>query len=183
MTFCLVISMLVTVLALCRYKRFSGYWSFHIILFPDDVMQNDRRNIPKSCSVINVYKTWFVYSVRHSSRLCHTWCIQQSRKLTRFCVSCLPRNISLRQYQCVNSSPPSAAYMRQWTGPSSVQVMACRLFGAKPLPEPMMAYCQLDSWEQSSAKFESELYDFHSRKCILTHRLPKWRPFCPGEIS
>ena len=37
------------------------------------------------------------------------------------------------------SSPPSAAYMRQWTGPSSVQVMACRLFGAKPLPEPMMA--------------------------------------------
>ena len=24
-----------------------------------------------------------------------------------------------------------------------VQVMACRLFGAKPLPEPMLAYCQL----------------------------------------
>ena len=35
----------------------------------------------------------------------------------------------------INSSPPSAAYMRQWTGPSSVQAMACRLFGAKPLPE------------------------------------------------
>ena len=28
--------------------------------------------------------------------------------------------------------------------------MACRLFGAKPLPEPMLAYCQLDSWEQIS---------------------------------
>ena len=26
--------------------------------------------------------------------------------------------------------------------------MACRLFGAEPLPEPMLAYCQLDSWEQ-----------------------------------
>ena len=26
-----------------------------------------------------------------------------------------------------------------------VQVMACRLFGAKPLPEPMLAYCQLDT--------------------------------------
>ena len=50
----------------------------------------------------------------------------------------------------VNSSPHSAAYMRQWTGPSLVQVMACRLFCAKPLPEPMMAYCQLDSWEKIS---------------------------------
>ena len=28
--------------------------------------------------------------------------------------------------------------------------MACRLFGAKPLPEPMLAYCWLDSWEQIS---------------------------------
>ena len=25
-----------------------------------------------------------------------------------------------------------------------VQIMACRLFGAKPLPEPMLTYCLLD---------------------------------------
>ena len=43
-----------------------------------------------------------------------------------------------------NSSPPSAAYMRQWIR-TLVQIMACRLFGAKPLPEPMLVYCQLDS--------------------------------------
>ena len=49
----------------------------------------------------------------------------------------------------VNSSPPSAAYMRPWTGSTLVQVMACRLFGAKPLPEPMLPYCQLDPWEQT----------------------------------
>ena len=54
------------------------------------------------------------------------------------------------------------------------------LFGAKPLPEPMSAYCQLDSWEQISGKFESEFYHFHSKKCIWNCRLPKWRPFCPG---
>ena len=42
---------------------------------------------------------------------------------------------------------PSASYMCQWTGSASVQVMACRLFGAKPLPVPMVAYCQLDSWK------------------------------------
>ena len=30
--------------------------------------------------------------------------------------------------------------------------MACRLFGTKPLPEPMLTYCHLDSWEQISVK-------------------------------
>ena len=43
---------------------------------------------------------------------------------------------------------PGDAYMRYWTGSSLVHVMACRLFGAKPLPEPMMAYCQLGPTEQ-----------------------------------
>ena len=38
--------------------------------------------------------------------------------------------------------------MRQWPGSVLVQVMACRLFGAKPLPEPLQVYYQLDSWEQ-----------------------------------
>ena len=56
-----------------------------------------------------------------------------------------------------NSSPPSVAYTHtrthththiyicvcHWTGSVLVQVMACRLFGAKPLPEPMLVYCQL----------------------------------------
>ena len=28
--------------------------------------------------------------------------------------------------------------------------MACRLVGTKPSPEPMLAYCQLDPWEQIS---------------------------------
>ena len=82
-----------------------------------------------------------------------------------------------------NSSPPGAAYMRQRTGSSLVQVMSCRLFGAKPLPEPMMAYCQPDSWEQISVKFKSEFCHFHSRKCIWKYRLPNWRPFFQGEMN
>ena len=56
------------------------------------------------------------------------------------------------------SSPPIAAYMRQGTGSALVQVMACRLFGAEPLTEPMLVYCQLDSSEQISVKFESKFY-------------------------
>ena len=35
--------------------------------------------------------------------------------------------------------------------------MAWRRTGAKPLPEPILAYCQLDSWEQISMTFESQL--------------------------
>ena len=70
--------------------------------------------------------------------------------------------------------------MRQWTRSALIQVMARRLFGAKPLPEPMLNYCQLDSWEQISVEFESEFYQFHSRKCIWNCRLAKWRSFCPG---
>ena len=90
----------------------------------------------------------------------------------------LPHGVTRPQW--INSSPPSAAYMRQWIGLALVQVMACHLLGTKPLPEPMLSYCQLDSWEQISVKYESELYHFHWRKCLWNCRLPKWRPFCPG---
>ena len=59
-------------------------------------------------------------------------------------------------------SPPSAAYMPQWTGSSMFQVKACRLFSTKPLPEPILAECQLDSLEQISVIFKSEFYHFLS---------------------
>ena len=55
--------------------------------------------------------------------------------------------------------------------------MAWRLFDAKPLPEPMLVYCQLDSCEQILVKFESESYHFHSGKCIWNCCLPKWQTF------
>ena len=51
----------------------------------------------------------------------------------------------------INSSPPSALvpYMRQWTLSALVQIMACCLIGAEPLPEPMLTYCWLDPKEQT----------------------------------
>ena len=57
------------------------------------------------------------------------------------------------QYGAFNSSPPSATYMCQWTGSALVQIMACRLFGAKPLSEPMYGCCQLDPKEYISVTF------------------------------
>ena len=32
--------------------------------------------------------------------------------------------------------------------------MACHLFDAKPLSKPMLDYCQLNTWEQTSVKFD-----------------------------
>ena len=51
----------------------------------------------------------------------------------------------------ITLSPPIAAYMHQWIGTALVQIMACRLFGVKPLSKPMLGYCQLDAYEQTSA--------------------------------
>ena len=80
----------------------------------------------------------------------------------------------------INSFLPGDAWMRQWTGSSLVHIMPCHLFCAKPLPEPILAYCQLKSWEQISMKLELEFYHFHSWKYIWKGRLPNWRTFCPG---
>ena len=41
----------------------------------------------------------------------------------------------------INSLRPSDAYMRRWTGSSLVQILACRLYGDRPLSEPMLEYC------------------------------------------
>ena len=66
----------------------------------------------------------------------------------------------------LKSSPPSAAYMRQWIGPALVQIMACHLFGAKPLSEPI---------EPLWTKFSEILIEihtfFHLRRCMWKNRL------------
>ena len=108
------------------------------------------------------------------------WCHQAP---SHYLSQCWPRSVSpygITRLQRLNSSPPSAAHMRQWTGSALVQVMALRLFGTKPFPEPMLAYCRLDSWKQISVKIKSIFHLFHSRKCIWYCHLPKWRPLCPG---
>ena len=59
--------------------------------------------------------------------------------------------------------------------------MACRLFGAKPLPEPTLTYYQLDPQESTSVKFESKYKTFHSWKCIWKRRLQKGGHFVRGR--
>ena len=59
---------------------------------------------------------------------------------------------SMARSTYVNSSPPSSAYMRQWIRSALVQIMACRLFGDKPLSKPVLGYCQLDPKEETSVE-------------------------------
>ena len=83
----------------------------------------------------------------------------------------------------IHSSPPSAAYMHWWTGSALVMVMASCLFGAKPLPEPLLTYWLLDPYEQTSVKFKSKYKNFHSRKCIGNCCLRNVSHFVQGEMS
>ena len=83
----------------------------------------------------------------------------------------------------INLPPPSAEYMCKWTGLALVQVMACRLFGPKPLPEPMLAYCKLDPKQQTWVKLESKYKTFHSWKCISKCHLWNGGHFVQGEMT
>ena len=86
--------------------------------------------------------------------------------------------IGSTRVQWVNSSPLSATYMRQWTGSARVHVMVCHLFRTKPLPEPILIYCQGDPWKQTSGEIWIKIL-FHSRKCIWTCCLRNGG-CCPG---
>ena len=68
--------------------------------------------------------------------------------------------------------------------------MACRLFGAKPLSEPIMNNCELDPEEQISVKFESKHNNLQWKKINLMNVICKMaailsRPSCdnPRNVS
>ena len=65
--------------------------------------------------------------------------------------------------------------MRRQQRSSLVQIADCRLFGAKPLSEPMLVFWQLESWDETI-----EIQHFHSKKIHLKTSSVKRRPFCPG---
>ena len=55
--------------------------------------------------------------------------------------------------------------------PTLVQIIACRLFGAKPSSEPMLPCSQLDLKEHNSMKLRLKFKSFHSRTCTWKCRL------------
>ena len=83
-------------------------------------------------------------------------------------------------FQWVNSSPPSTAYMRWWIGSAEVQMMSCRLFGAKPLSEPMLDII-VDWTLRNKVQWNLNRNSYISfKKMHMKLSSAKWRPFCPG---
>ena len=88
-------------------------------------------------------------------------------------------HICVTRPEWVDSSPPSRIYTStNWViiGPGN---------GLLPVRRQVITwtnagYCQLDSWEHISVKFESEFYHFQSRKLNWKCCLPQWQPFYPG---
>ena len=85
----------------------------------------------------------------------------------------------------VNSSLLGAAYMRQWTRSALVQIMACCLFGAKPLFEPMLVYSivysDADQRKHQSSASLAVVRGIH-RGPVIGVYFSKW-PVRPHAIS
>ena len=86
-------------------------------------------------------------------------------------------------------TPRNAAYLREWTGSTLLQVKACRRVGAKPFPEPTLTLSQLESYEQTLVKFKSNCVYFHSGKfiwnvvCNMAAILSNFAQLCSTKLN
>ena len=65
--------------------------------------------------------------------------------------------------------------MHHQTRPSLAEIMACRLFGAKPLSKPILDYCQT-----YFSEILIKIQLFSLKKMYLKMSFAKWRPSCLG---
>ena len=109
-----------------------------------------------------------------------SWCCQA---ISHYLSQCWPNSRSpygITRLQVLNSSPPRAAYMHQWTGSALVQVMTCRLFSTKPLPEQMLTHYHWTPRNKLQGNLNRK-QNFPSMKIYLKLAAAKWQPFCPGR--
>ena len=96
-----------------------------------------------------------------------------------------PHNPLRQSSQCwtqdFNSSPPSAAYMRLWIRSALVQIMACHLFGAKPLSKPGSAgLLWIEPIGTNFSEILIKIQNFSFIKMHMKVLAAKWLPFFPG---
>ena len=91
----------------------------------------------------------------------------------------------LRQHEnMIYSSPPSAAYMRRWTGSALVQKMACRIFCAEPLAEPMLTLRNKLHWHfHRNTKFFIHENASENIVCEMAASLSRWKWVKSSTIS
>ena len=72
--------------------------------------------------------------------------------------------------------------MRHWTGPSLVQIMACRLFDVKPLTKLLICHHQSHPKKWNSVK-NIEIKQFPLVNLCVKLPSLSFTPFCPGVRS
>ena len=80
----------------------------------------------------------------------------------------------------VNSSPPSATYMHQCIRLALVKIIACHLFGTKPLSKPMLCLLSIGPLGTNFSEILLKIQNFSFMKMHLKILSAKWQPFCPG---
>ena len=135
----------------------------------------------KAFSCHDVIHAWVLYMYTHRTEL-RAWKQTENMICPLICNTsgtAMWVLIASRIMRSIKSSPPTAAYMRQWIGSALVQIMACRLFGAKPLSKPMLFFV---NWTLRN-KLQWNSNQNTKRKCIWRHRLRNGGHYVPGEIS
>ena len=130
-----------------KWKHFPCYWPYERGILPVTGEFSAQRPVTRSFDVF-----FDLHLNKQLSKQSWCWWFETlSRSLWRHCNDEL--SLDKLKNWFISSSPPSAAYTRQWIGSALVQIMAGCLFGAKPLSKPMLDCHQLGPWEQTSVKF------------------------------
>ena len=61
------------------------------------------------------------------------------------------------------------------------QITSCRLVIAEPLPKPMLPYCQLEPYEQTSMNLNKGTNIFFEGHHAFRNVIWKWQPVCFGQ--
>ena len=117
------------------------------------------------------------------------WCRSGDKPLSELMMVRLLKHICVIRPQwvkmirsCITSSHTPTRPLVPWTGSAWFQIMACRLYSAKPLPKPMATNCQLDHKGTNFNDIWTEIHFFSFMKMYLEISSAKSRPLY-GEMS
>ena len=121
----------------------------------------------RSCAKCWLWGKAYMYFVIDFAE--YSWKVYQNLKSAQIYSSYKGSCTNLMCLQYVDIEDTKVLYFLPWYTVELVeriwsalflQLMACCLFGIKPLPEPMLTYCYLHPQEQISVKFETNINIF-----------------------